>query len=95
MIAYRAETAMVDTVREKLKRKDDARSLIRDLCISDVDILPDIENDILNIQVHSMANPRSNQDIEHLLISLNEAEFNYPGTKLRMNFTIAAPTYSS
>ena len=49
MIAYRAETALVNTVREKLSRKDDARSLIRDLCNSEADILPDIKGGILNI----------------------------------------------
>jgi hypothetical protein len=49
MIAYRAETALVNIVREKLSRKDDARSLIRDLCISNADILPDIEAGVLTM----------------------------------------------
>lgn len=95
MTAYRAETALVNTVRKKLSRKDDARSLIRDLCNSEADILPNIKSGILNIRVHSMANPRYNQSIEHLLIQLNENEFNYPGTSLKMHFTIAAPPNSS
>jgi len=94
MIAYRAETAMVNIVREKLARKDDARSLICDLFKSEADILPDIEVGILTIQVHSMANPRSNRAIAHLLEHLNNAEFNYPGTKLKMSFRMAAPTSS-
>lgn len=91
MIAYRAETALVNIVREKLTRKDDARSLIRDLCMSDADILPDLDSGTLTIQVHSMANPRSNRAIEHLLAYLNDAEFHYPGTNLRLVFRIAAP----
>ena len=95
MIAYRAETAMVNTVREKLARKDDARSLIRDLCNSEADILPCIKTDTLTIRVHSMANPRSNRAIEHLLANLNDTEFNYPGTNLKMCFTMATPSKSS
>jgi len=91
MIAYRAETALVNIVREKLTRKDDARSLIRDLCVSDADILPDIDAGVLTIQVHSMANPRANRAIEHLLEYLNDSEFKYPGTKLRLAFRLAAP----
>jgi len=91
MIAYRAETALVNIVREKLSRKDDARSLIRDLCVSDADILPDIDAGVLTIQVHSMANPRANRAIEHLLEYLNDSEFKYPGTKLRLTFRLAAP----
>lgn len=93
MIAYRAETAMVNTVREKLAREDDARSLIRDLCITDADIIPNIENGTLNVKVHSMSNPRSNRAIEHLLTQLNENEFNYPGTNLKMNFSMIVPPH--
>jgi hypothetical protein len=92
MVAYRAETALVNIVREKLTRKDDARSLIRDLCISDADIQPDIEAGILTIQVHSMANPRANRAIEYLLEHLNDSQFNYPGTNLRLVYRIAAPS---
>lgn len=40
MIAYRAETAMTQTVREELAREDDARALLRDLYGSEADILP-------------------------------------------------------
>lgn len=92
MIAYRAETVMVHIVREKLARHDDARSLIRTLCQSEADILPDLDAGILTIQVHSMANPRSDRAIAHLLQHLNDAAFNYPGTCLRMAFRMAAPT---
>ncbi len=84
LVAYRAETAMVSIVREKLSRKDDARVLIQELCRSDADILPDSKNGILNVYAHAMANPRSNQAIEHLLSHLNESQFNYPGTTLRL-----------
>ena len=92
MVAYRAETALVNIVREKLSRKDDARSLIRDLCISDADILPDFDAGLLTIQVHSMANPRANRAIEYLLEYLNDSQFNYPGTNLRLVYRMAVPS---
>jgi len=94
MIAYRAETAMVNIVREKLTREDDARALIRDLCQSEADILPHLEADILTIQVHHMANPRSNRAVEHLLQYLNDAAFNYPGTNLRLHYRMVPPSLS-
>jgi transposase len=90
MIAYRAETALVNIVREQLARDDDARTLIRNLCQAEVDILPDREAHTLTIQVHSMANARSDRAIAHLLEHLNDAAFNYPGTNLRMQFRLAA-----
>ena len=43
MVAYRAETAMASIVHEKLARKDDARSLLRDLFRSEADLVPDLE----------------------------------------------------
>jgi len=89
MIAYRAETALVNIIREKLARNDDARSLVRALCLSEADILPDTEARLLTIQVHSTANPRSDCAIAHLLEHLNEAAFDYPGTNLRLSFRIA------
>ncbi|MCP4390429.1 MAG: hypothetical protein GY802_19195, partial [Gammaproteobacteria bacterium] len=41
MVAYRAETAMVQIVREKMHREDDARSLLRALYSTEADLLPD------------------------------------------------------
>jgi hypothetical protein len=89
MIAYRAETAMASIVRETLARTDDSRSLLRDLFRSEADLLPDVENRLLRVSVHPMSNPRSNRAIAHLLEHLNAAEFMYPGTNLRLAYSIA------
>jgi transposase len=89
LIAYRAETALVGIVREKLARHDEGRVLIQDLCRSEADIIPDPDNGILNIVIHGMATPRSNRAIRHLLEELNATEFNYPGTNLRLVYKLA------
>jgi hypothetical protein len=89
MIAYRAETALASIVREELARYDDARSLLCDLLRSEADLLPDMEQHELRVQVHPMSNPRSNRAIAHLLEHLNAAEFTYPGTNLRLVYSIA------
>ena len=91
MIAYRAETAMVNILREELTRQDDARVLIQDLCRSDADILPNENENTLTIQVHSMANARFNRAVQHLLEQLNSADFNYPGTCFKLVYRMAAP----
>ncbi len=90
LIAYRAETAMVEIVRKALARHDDGRVLIQDLCRSEADILPDHDNGILNIVIHAMANARSNRAISHLLENLNDAQFSYPGTNLKLVYSLAA-----
>jgi transposase len=94
LIAYRAETAMSSILRESLARTDDSRSLLRDLFKSDADLLPDPKAGVLRVHVHTMANPRSNRSIAQLLEHLNAAEFTYPGTNLKLVYSIAAQRQS-
>lgn len=91
LVAYRAETALAMIVREALPRADDARSLIRDLFRSDADIHPDEAAGVLEVRLHTLANPRSNRAVQHLLDHLNTAAFTYPGTKLRLTYTLCSP----
>jgi transposase len=88
MIAYRAETALASIVRKDLARVDDARSLLRDVFCSDADLTPDLDKQVLGVQVHPMSNPRANRAIAHLLGHLNAAEFTYPGTNLQLVYSI-------
>lgn len=90
LVAYRAETALATIVREELSHADEARSLLRDLFRSDADIQPDEAAKVLEVRLHTLANPRSNRAIQHLLDHLNAAEFTYPGTDLRLTYTASA-----
>jgi transposase len=88
MIAYRAETAMASIIREELARPNDARNLLRDLFRSEADLLPDLEHQVLDVHIHPMSNPRANRAIAHVLTYLNAAEFTYPGTALRLVYSL-------
>jgi len=88
LIAYRAETALSNIVREALARPDDARSLLCDLFRSEADLSVDKQSGTLTIGVHPMATPRSNRAIEHLLAELNATEMQYPGTSLKLVYTL-------
>jgi transposase len=90
LVAYRAETALAMILREEMSHADEARSLLRDLFRSDADIYPDEAAGVLEIRLHTLANPRSNRAIQHLLDHLNAAEFVYPGTTLRLTYTLTA-----
>ena len=89
LVAYRAETALATIAREKLSHTGEARSLIRDLFRSDADLYPDEVTQQIEVRVHTMTNPRSNRAIQHLLEHLNATEFTYPGTNLRLVYTLA------
>ncbi|MEO8497765.1 MAG: putative transposase [Planctomycetota bacterium] len=91
LVAYRAETAMSGLLRESLRREDDSRSLLRDLFRSDADITPHCDTKVLEGRIHTLANPRSNHAIQHLLDHLNAAESNFPGTEFRLTYTLTEP----
>ena len=88
MIAYRAETAMVGLVTGPTVDSSDARRLLQDLFSTEADILPDPENDRLNIRVHSASTPAANRALSQLFEHLNNAEVKYPGTEIRLTFEI-------
>jgi hypothetical protein len=86
LIAYRAETALVQIVREKLQREDDARALIRQVFTSTVDLCPDLDQKILTVRLHQLSSPVHNQILDHLCAELTATETVYPGTDLRLVF---------
>jgi len=84
MIAYRAETSIVNTMREKMSRTDDARSLARDLFNTEVDLIPDEENKTLTVLLHHLATHANDRIIQHLCDEINSTEIVYPGTDLKL-----------
>jgi predicted nucleic acid-binding Zn-ribbon protein len=90
MVAYRAETAMVQMAREKMSREDDARSLIRSLYSTEADLLPDENAGTLTVRVHHQANRCTDEVIRHLCIELNQTETVFPGTNLRLVYKLVS-----
>ncbi len=90
MIAYRAETSMVNILHDSGIKKDEARALVRQIFMTDADIKPDKEKGILKIQIHNMANPRHNGYVQKLCDIVNESETIFPGTNLRMVYDLVS-----
>jgi hypothetical protein len=86
LIAYRAETALVALVREKLSRPDDARALVRQVFESAVDLHPDLEKKTLTVRLHQLSSGAHDEILEHLCAELTATETVYPGTELRLIF---------
>jgi hypothetical protein len=90
MIAYRAETAMANSLREHLKRPDEARSLLRSLFTTEADLHPDPEAGTLTVCLHHAANAATDQVIEKLCEELNATETVFPRTNLRLILKLGA-----
>jgi hypothetical protein len=86
LIAYRAETALVELARETLRRGDDARSFVRGLLRSTINLRPDPQRGELRIEVHGQTNLIHDQAALHLCEELNATETRYPGTDLRLHY---------
>jgi hypothetical protein len=88
LIAYRAETALAQVVRETLRRWDDARALVRQVFESAVDLRPDQANKTLTVRLHRCATRVHDQTLQNLCQELTATETVYPGTDLRLVYEL-------
>ena len=85
MIAYRAETSIVNLLDDCYsKTQDEGRMLVKEIVKTDADLKPDYESKILRVRLHSLSTPRANRAVERLCQLLNETETIFPGTDLRL-----------
>ncbi len=90
MIAYRAETAMANILKESSCNVDDARALLRNIYTMGADIIPDEKEQILSVRLHHLSNPSSDKAARLLASHLNETETIYPGTSLRLHYDLVS-----
>lgn len=91
LIAYRAETALVQIAREKLQRAADARALVRQVFTGEVDLIPDLNDKTLTVRLHRLSSAAHDQVLEHLCGELTATETTFPGTDLRLIFQPIGP----
>lgn len=91
MFAYRAESALYNTMSEFYKSTEkEGRVILKEIFTSDADILPDYQNRTLTIKLHSLSTPRANQAVKDLCDFLNQTETCFPITNLRMVYKSVA-----
>ena len=83
-------TAMAGIVREKMSRHDDARSLLRAIYATEVDIMPDESAGTLTVRLHQLANRSSGETVRHLCNELNATRTNFPGTDMRLVYELVS-----
>jgi len=87
MVAYRAETELVNVIRPFYARhEDEGRKFLKTLFKLPADIVPDKEGQRLVVRLHSMASRRHNKALKALCEVVNSEEVCYPGTDLRIVF---------
>jgi len=76
----------VHLARESLRRLDDARSFVRGLIQTSINLRPDLVSGELRIELHGQANPVHDTIVVRLCEELNATETHYPGTNLRLKY---------
>jgi hypothetical protein len=89
LIAYRAETALVGTVRETLARADDGRALVRELMRTPADLHPDLQAKTLTVRLHPLPSGLQDDAVRSLAEELTATETLFPGTDLRLVLTLS------
>ena len=90
MIAYRAETAMAATLREKMARLDDARALLRQIYQNEVDLIPNINEKTLIVRLHHLTQATHDAAVRFLCEELTATETIFPGTDLRLVYKLGS-----
>ena len=90
MLAYRAETAMVHSLRPFLSHPNEARTLLQALYTTEADLLPDYEQQTLTVRLHHTARSSTDAAIRALCDEFNTTETQFPNTNLRLIFKLGA-----
>jgi transposase len=93
MVAYQAESDLVHLVAPHYKRvEDEGRTLIQNALASSADI--DVDAHELRVRLTPLSSPHRTAAIANLCEELNAAEVAFPGTSLRLRFSVGSPAPS-
>ena len=91
-IAYRAESALYSLLPEVyMNANKDGRQLLKEIFTTCADLIPDYQNQILYVRLHSLATPRANAVAKFLCEFLNETNSTFPMTDLKLIYEMIAP----
>jgi prepilin-type processing-associated H-X9-DG protein len=90
MATYNAESALARLLAPHYARADDeARSLLREVFASPADM--DVVGPELHVRINALSAPRRTRALAGLCAELTATETTYPGTNLRLVYTVKEP----
>jgi len=90
MVAYRAETALANIIRPYMARKDEARSIVRQIFETEANLIPDKENKQLVVELHNLTNDYSDGLVRLICEENNNAEITFPGTEMKIIYKMVS-----
>lgn len=86
LIAYRAETAMSNIIKEFMAHKNESRLLLKQVYKTDASLIVDNENQRLIVEIHKLAHWKDDAVMQKLCEIINETETKFPGTNLTLYY---------
>ncbi len=90
IIAYRAETAMSNIIKQEMAHDDESRLLLKQIYKTDANIKVDHENKKLVIEIHRLAYRKDDIILEKLCHSMNETQMQFPDTQLTLFYKLVS-----
>ena len=73
-----------------MSRIEDARSLIEAIYTTEVDLIPNEEDETLKVRLHQPANWSSGKTVQYLCNELNTTCTRFPGTNMRLIYELVS-----
>ena len=90
LIAYRAETAMSNIIKQNMSHDDESRLLLKQIYKTDANIKVDKENKMLVVEIHRLAYRKDDKILEKLCQIMNETKMQFPDTNLTLFYKLVS-----
>ncbi len=90
LIAYRAETALSNIIKEHMSHKDESRLLLKQIYKTDANLIVDNKNQKLVVEIHRLAHWKDDAVIEKLCMEMNNTETKFPGSNLTLSYKLVS-----
>ncbi len=90
IIAYRAETAMSNIIKQHMSHEDESRLLLKQIYKADANIKVDKENKRLVVEIHRLAYWKDDKILEKLCQTMNETQTQFPDTNLTLFYKLVS-----
>lgn len=90
IIAYRAETALSNIIKQDMSHEDESRLLLKQIYKTDANIKVDQENKRLVVEIHHLAYWKDDKILEKLCHAMNETQMQFPDTELTLFYKLVS-----
>ena len=90
MICYCVETSFVNLLSFYFSKNiNEKRMLAKSIIKSNINLLPNYENNTLTVEIYFLATPRENKAVKEICAILNQQNETYPDTNLKLIYKMA------